>query len=93
MELSYFKLRLIAFFKESHPNKVNKHQFIKERSELATDTYARSIASAYNHLEALGQANAELYRGLHFSKYDTLFEKYHCRGKYIKIRFRTFAIM
>lgn len=74
MELSYFKLRLIAFFKESHLDKVNEHLFIKERSELATDTYARSIASAYNHLEALGQANAELYRGLHFSKYDTLFE-------------------
>ena len=74
MELSYFKLRLIAFFKESHPDKVSKHLFIQERSELATDTYARAIASAYNHLEALKQANAELYRGLYFSKYDILFE-------------------
>jgi uncharacterized protein DUF1896 len=74
MELSYFKLRLIAFLKESHPDKVNDNLFIQERSELATDTYAGAITSAYNHLEALEQANAELYWGLHFSKYNTLFE-------------------
>ncbi len=53
MELSYFKLRLIAFLKESHPDKVNDNLFIQERSELATDTYARAITSAYNHFEAL----------------------------------------
>lgn len=74
MEFSYFKLRLMVFLKESHPNKADNNQFIHERSKLATATYAGAIEAGQDHLAALKQANAELYRGLLFSKYDMLFE-------------------
>lgn len=74
MELSYFKLRLIAFLKESHPDKVNDRQFIRQRGDLASQAYCNAIQSGQNHLEAEETANAELFRGLHFSKYTTLFE-------------------
>jgi len=74
MELSYFKLLLISYLKESHPDKADDHEFITERSELATESYAQSIASGFTHMEAMEQANAVLYQGLHFSKYDILFD-------------------
>ena len=74
MELSYFQLRLLTFLKESHPDKINDREFIRQRSELATLAYSDTIQSGKSHLEAGGLARAELFRGLHFSKYDTLFE-------------------
>ncbi len=74
MELSYFKLLLTVYLKESHPEKVDNHEFIHERSELATESYAQAIASGYNHIEAMEQANIVLHQGLHFSEYNTLFE-------------------
>jgi hypothetical protein len=74
MELSYFKLRLIAFLKESHPDIVNDRQFIRHRSELVSQAYCNAIQSGQNPIEAEEAANAELIRGLHFSKYTTLFE-------------------
>jgi hypothetical protein len=74
MELSYFKLRLIVLLKESHPDKINDRQFIRQRSDLAAQAYCNAIQNGQNHLEAEEIANAELFRGLHFSKYTTLFE-------------------
>lgn len=74
MELSYFQLRLLAFLKESHPDKINDREFIRQRSELAALAYSDSIQSGKSHLEAEELALAELFLGLHFSKYDTLFE-------------------
>ncbi len=74
MELSYFKLLLTAYLRESHPEKADNHEFIHERSELATENYTRASTSGYNHIEAMEQANIVLYRDLHFSKYDTLYD-------------------
>jgi hypothetical protein len=74
MEFSYFKLRLTAFLKESHPDKVTDRQFIRQRSDLASLAYCNAIQSGQNHLEAEEAANAELFGGLHFSRYATLFE-------------------
>lgn len=74
MELSYFKLRLIAFLKESHPDKVNDWQFIRQRSDLVSQAYCNAIQNGQNSIEAEEVAHAELIRGLHFSKYDMLFE-------------------
>lgn len=74
MELSYFKLLLTVFLREGHPEKAGNHKFIHQRSELATNCYANAIESGFNHLEATELANKELYRDLHFSKYDMLFE-------------------
>jgi hypothetical protein len=74
MELSYFQLRLLAFLKESHPDKIDDQEFIRQRSELATLAYSDSIQSGKSHLVAEELALEELFLGLHFSKYDTLFE-------------------
>jgi hypothetical protein len=74
MELSYFKLLLSSYLEESHPDKAENRQFIHERSELATESYTQSVASGYTHSEATEQANVLLYQGLHFSKYDTLYD-------------------
>ena len=74
MELSYFQLRLFAFLEESHPDKINDRQFIRQRSELAAQAYSEAIQNGQNNIEARQLANAELFRGLHFSKYDILFE-------------------
>ena len=74
MELSYFRLRLIAFLQESHPDKLNNRQLIRQRSELAALAYSGAIQNGQTHIEAEQVARAELLRGLHFSKYDMLFE-------------------
>lgn len=74
MELSYFQLRLLAFLQENHPEKINDHGFVRQRSELAALVYSEAILNGQNHFKAESVANAELYRGLHFSKYNTLFE-------------------
>ncbi len=74
MELSYFQLRLLSFLKESHPDKINDLKFISQRSELAALAYSNAIESEQSHLEAEELALEELFLGLHFSKYDTLFE-------------------
>ena len=74
MELSYFQLRLSAFLEENHPDKINDRVFIRQRSELAALAYSEAILNGQNHIEARQLANTELFRGLHFSKYNTLFE-------------------
>lgn len=74
MELSYFELQLLAFLKENHPDKINDRQFIRQRSELAALAYSGAIQNGQGHLEAEELARAELFRGLLFSKYGTLFE-------------------
>lgn len=74
MELSYFRLRLLAFLGESHPDKLSNRQLISQRSELATLAYCDAIQNGQTHVEAEQVALAELLRGLLFSKYDMLFE-------------------
>lgn len=74
MELSYFQLRLSAFLEENHPDNINDRIFIRQRSELAVQAYSEAILNGQNHIEARQLANTELFRGLHFSKYNTLFE-------------------
>jgi hypothetical protein len=74
MELSYFQLQLLAFLNESHPDKVNDLKFVRQRSALAALAYSDSIQSGESHIEAEELALEELFLGLHFSKYDTLFE-------------------
>lgn len=74
MELSYFQLCLFAFLEENHPDKINDRQFIRQRSELAALVYSGTIQNGQEHLEAEKIAYAELFRDLHFSRYNTLFE-------------------
>ena len=71
-DISYFRLSLMDFLRESHPERSKDHRFIIACTEAATDAYERAIRSGDNPLQATEQANAVLYSGLHFSKHDTL---------------------
>jgi hypothetical protein len=71
-DISYFRLSLMAFLKESHPERLNDNRFILPRTDSATESYEQSILSGGTPEEAIGLANAVLFNGLHFSKHDTL---------------------
>jgi hypothetical protein len=72
VELSYYQLSLQSFLRESHPELANDTEFITSRGNLAAQTYSQSIKAGQmpNHAEAL--ASEVLYKGLYFSKHDTL---------------------
>lgn len=71
-ELSYFRLSLLSFFKESHPNKLNDSKFIATRGDMATEAYSETIKSGLDHIQASEIANQTLFEELHFSPYRTL---------------------
>ncbi|MFR9563548.1 MAG: DUF1896 family protein [Rikenellaceae bacterium] len=71
-ELSYYELSLIAFLRESHPELSNSRRLIKSRSEAASTAYEEAFRDGNNTQECIDIANRTLYKGLHFSKYDTI---------------------
>ena len=71
-DISYFRLSLLAFLSESHPEQMDNNRFILSRADAATDAYEQAILSGDTPEEALEQANTVLFNGLHFSKHDTL---------------------
>ena len=73
-DLSYFTLKLQMYLNESFPELSSDKFFIRERGELAAQTYADALSSGHSHPEASDLSNAVLYEGLHFSKFDTLFK-------------------
>jgi hypothetical protein len=73
-DLSYYKLSLLDFLRESHPHLVDDDSFVNTRAALAAETYEDAIKNGYNHLGAGEQASQVLFDGLHFSKHDTLVE-------------------
>lgn len=71
-ELSWFKLSLLHFLYESHPELTEDTKLINSRGDLAAETYSEAITIGYNQTEAEELAHDALYKGLHFSKHDTL---------------------
>lgn len=71
-ELSWFKLSLLHFFYESHPELAEETDLLNTRGNLAAETYSEAITNGHYHQEAEELAHAILYKGLHFSKHDTL---------------------
>lgn len=71
-ELSYYKLSLLSYLKDSHPELASDGEFIAGRADRAAETYSRRISAGGNHVEAAAEASEELFRGLHFSLYNTL---------------------
>lgn len=71
-ELSYYGLSLLSYLKDSHPELIAEDEFIAERADSAAQAYSEAIRSGCNHIEAEEIAREELYRGLHFSPYNTL---------------------
>ena len=60
-ELSYYRLTLLSFLRESHPDLADDESFVTTRSDQAAEAF-----------DAAQQANALLFQGLHFSPLDTL---------------------
>ena len=71
-KFSYFTLKLETFLSEHHPDKMSDKNFIKAREDMALTAYCDAIAQGFNHIEAESISSEVLYRGLHFSPYDTL---------------------
>jgi hypothetical protein len=71
-DISYFRLSLTDFIRESSPELLTDNAFISARAEAAAETYSQDIQSGSNQIEAAERANAVLFAGLHFSKHDTL---------------------
>ena len=71
-DISYFRLSLIEFLKESHPERLKDKRFIISCTNAATEAYEQAIRNGDSPVEASDSANSVLYSGLHFSKHDTL---------------------
>jgi len=71
-DISYFRLTLMEFLKESHPELLKDKRFLIACTDAATEAYERAIRNGDTPDEAAEQANIVLFRGLHFSKHDTL---------------------
>jgi hypothetical protein len=71
-DMSYFRLSLLAFLRESHPHLATDEKFITARTEAALATYEQAAKNGNNPIEAEHEANEVLFDGLHFSKHDTL---------------------
>lgn len=71
-DLSYYRLSLLSFLQESHPELVNNSGLINSRADMATDAYSQAIKDGLSQSEAGEVANVVLFDGLHFSKHDTL---------------------
>lgn len=71
-ELSYYRLSLLAFLKESHPELATDMDFIAARGDSAAEAYSETVRSGLLHDAAAEVANEVLFANLHFSKYDTL---------------------
>ncbi len=72
VELSYFRLSLLSYLRESHPDKADDKQFIAVRGDAAAEEYSRIIKLGGSHDEAEETASQILYAGLHFSPYRTI---------------------
>lgn len=72
VELSWFRLSLLSYLHESHPDKAVDRQFIASRGDAAALSYSAAIKSGHTYDEADEIAAQTLYEGLHFSPYRTL---------------------
>jgi hypothetical protein len=71
-DISYFRLSLMDFLRESHPERLKDNRFIIACADAATEVYEQAIRNGDTPIQAAEQANAVLFRGLHFSRHDTL---------------------
>ncbi|NDW18731.1 DUF1896 domain-containing protein [Dysgonomonas sp. 216] len=72
MELSYYRLTLLSYLKESHPQLASDIGFIKTRADEASQAYSDAVKEGLSQDEASELANLTLLRNLLFSQYDTI---------------------
>ena len=71
-DLSYFRLSLLSYLRDTHPDKAIDHEFIAVRGDAAAEMYSQAIKEGHTHDEAEVISSQVLYEGLHFSTYRTL---------------------
>jgi hypothetical protein len=71
-DISYFRLSLIDFLRESYPERLEDNSFLLACTEAATETYEQAVRNGDTSLEVAEQASAVLFNGLHFSMHDTI---------------------
>jgi hypothetical protein len=71
-ELSYFRLSLLSYLRDTHPDKSTDHDFIAVRGDTAAEAYSQAIKAGHTHDYAEESSSNVLYEGLHFSTYRTL---------------------
>ena len=70
--MSYYRLSLMDFLKESHPERLSDGRFISSRAEAAAETYAKEVLNGSSNLQADHEARQVLFEGLYFSNHDTI---------------------
>lgn len=71
-EMSYFRLNLLSYLRDSHPDKANDLSFIAGRGDMAAESYSEAIQNGLDHIQAAEIANDVLFKGLHFSPYNVI---------------------
>jgi hypothetical protein len=71
-DISYFRLSLMDFLRESHPERLKDNRFTVTCAEAAAEVYEQAIRNGDTPSEAAEQANTILFNGLLFSKHDTI---------------------
>lgn len=71
-ELSYYRLTLLSYLRESHPERAADDAFIRARADLAAEAFSRAVRSGMDYDEAVRLSDEVLFHGLHFSRLDTL---------------------
>lgn len=73
-EMSYFRLNLLSYLRDSHPELANNHSFVSGRGEMAAEAYSEAIKNGSDHIQAAEIANETLFEGLYFSPYNLIVE-------------------
>ena len=73
-EMSYFRLNLLSYLRDAHPDKTDDLSFIAGRGDMAAESYSEAIKNGLDHIQAAEIANETLFKGLHFSPYNTVVE-------------------
>lgn len=73
-DLSYFRLRLQELLHTSFPEKAYDNKFIEQRSSWAANAYEGAFRSGNSIDQCDEIANYILFEGLHFSRFDTVFQ-------------------
>ena len=73
-DLSYFRLRLQELLNTSFPEKAHNVKFIDQRSTWAANAYEGAFRAGNPISQCYQIAEHILFEGLHFSKFDTVFQ-------------------
>ena len=60
-ELSYYRLTLLSYLRESHPERAADDAFVRARADLAAEAFSEAVKSGMDYDEAVRQADEVLW--------------------------------